>query len=70
MARKVSEYFRVGVRMVWIIYPKTQTAEIYTSPTKVHKIGKTGALDGGTVVPGFRLSLKQLFARMKRKKTR
>jgi Uma2 family endonuclease len=70
MARKVGEYFRVGVRMVWIIYPKTQTAEIYTSPTKVQKVGKTGALDGGSVVPGFRLPLKQLFARMKRKKTR
>ena len=70
MARKIGEYFRVGVRMVWIIYPKTQTAEIYSSPTKVHKVGKSGALDGGSVLSGFRLPLKQLFARMKRKRTR
>ncbi len=70
MARKLGEYFRVGVRMVWIIYPKTQTAEIYTSPTRVRKVAKTGALDGGMVVPGFRLPLKRLFARMKQRRKR
>lgn len=67
MERKLGEYFRVGVSMVWIIYPKRQTAEMYTSPTKVHKVGKGGVLDGGTVLPGFRLPLSRLFGRMKKK---
>ena len=32
MARKLSEYFLAGVRLVWLIQPETQTAEVYTSP--------------------------------------
>lgn len=70
MTRKLAEYFRVCVRLIWIIYPQTQTAEIYTSANRCQKIGKAGALDGGNVLPGFRLPLKQLFARMKPRKAR
>jgi Uma2 family endonuclease len=70
MGRKIAEYFRVGVRMVWTVYPKTKTAEIYASPTNVRKVARTGALDGGEVVPGFRLPLKRLFGRIKQKKAR
>ena len=65
MERKLQDYFRVGVRLVWVIQPKTQTAKIYTSPTDVRHIGKAQALDGGDVLPGFKLPLRQLFARLK-----
>ena len=39
--------------------------EVYTSPAKKRKIGKEQTLDGGDVLPGFTLSLKQLFGRLK-----
>lgn len=70
MARKLREYFDVGVRLAWLIYPKTQTAEVYTSPTAVRRIPKNGVLDGGNLLPGFRLPLKSLFARAKRRAKR
>ena len=32
MQRKLKDYFLSGVEEVWIISPKTQTAEVYTAP--------------------------------------
>jgi Uma2 family endonuclease len=63
MRRKLREYFKVGVRLVWLIDPATRTAEVYTSARKKTAISVDGALDGGTVLPGFRLTLQELFAR-------
>jgi Uma2 family endonuclease len=63
MRRKLREYFKAGVRLVWLIDPATRTAEVYTSLRKKTTITENEALDGGTVLPGFRLSLRELFAR-------
>jgi Uma2 family endonuclease len=68
MTMKVAEYFSAGVKLVWLIDPKTQTTEEYTSPTDCRHVGKTQALDGRDVLPGFTLPLKQLFARTKRRR--
>jgi Uma2 family endonuclease len=67
MALKVEEYFRAGVKLVWVIDPNTETAEEFTSPTTMRHVAKTQALDGHDVLPGFSLSLKQLFAHTKRR---
>jgi Uma2 family endonuclease len=61
MQRKLRDYFLAGVRLVWLIYPKTRTAEAYTSPEDVRQIGKDQLLDGGTVIPGYRLPLARIF---------
>ncbi|MFO0929380.1 MAG: Uma2 family endonuclease [Gemmataceae bacterium] len=68
MARKLKEYFLAGTRMVWIIDPPRQTAAAYTSPDVCKRIGKTGSLDGGDVLPGFKLALPELFARPHRRR--
>ena len=70
MRRKLREYFQVGVRLVWLIDPATRTAEIYTSARKRTIITADQDLDGGTVLPGFRLGLEQLFARAGRRRSR
>lgn len=68
--RKLRDYFLAGVELVWVIDPQTQTAKSYTNPEDVQRIGKTGSLDGGSVLPGFRLPLKQLFASLRRPRGR
>jgi Uma2 family endonuclease len=70
MERKLREYFQAGVQLVWLIDPKTRTAQVYTSPDQMKRIDKEGTLDGGTVLPGFKLSLQKLFARTTRHKKR
>jgi Uma2 family endonuclease len=66
MDRKLKDYFDAGVRLVWLVQPKTQTALAYTSPTRWRRIPRDGSLEGGKVLPGFVLPLKELFAREKR----
>ncbi len=68
MRRKLREYFRAGVSLVWLIQPRTQTAQAYTSPMRFQRVGKDGALEGGDLLPGFTLSLPWLFARGKRRR--
>jgi len=70
MERKLGEYFRAGVRLVWLLDPKTQTVRVYTSPTRSRLVATGDALDGGQVLPGFTLPLKELFARAKRRPRR
>ena len=66
MARKRSEYFRAGVELVWEIDPATRTAEVFTGPDDATAIGEAGTLDGGTVLPGFKLALATLFERLEK----
>jgi Uma2 family endonuclease len=67
IALKLQDYFKNGVKLVWIITPRTQSADEYTSPTECRHVSKTQALDGRDVLPGFKLPLKQLFGGVKRR---
>jgi Uma2 family endonuclease len=64
MRRKLKDYFAGGTRLVWYIDPKTWTAKVYTSPTTESLVASDGILDGGDVLPGFKLSLADLFAKV------
>lgn len=68
IARKVGEYFRGGVRLVWVIDPKARAAEVYTEAATKTTISPTGSLDGGAVLPGFTLPLAKLFERLEKPK--
>jgi len=66
MQRKLEEYFAAGVRLVWIIDHRTRSAAVYTSVNQVTRLADSESLEGGDVLPGFTLSLKQLFDRLER----
>ncbi len=68
MERKRRDYFTAGVRLVWQIDPDTRTAEVFTAPDQHTAVGPDGELDGGDVLPGFRLSLRRLFDRAGRRR--
>jgi Uma2 family endonuclease len=70
MMRKLRDYFRAGVREAWLVYPKTQSIEIYTAPDKLRRISKGGTLRDSIVLPGFMLPLATLFAATRRRKKR
>lgn len=63
MKRKRHEYFEAGVELVWLIDPVTRTATVYASPEVPTFIDRDGVLSGGGILPGFTLSLAELFAR-------
>jgi len=64
MQRKLKEYFLVGVELVWFVDPVKRRVQVYKSPDESHMIAEEGELDGGTVLPGFKLPLRELFARV------
>jgi Uma2 family endonuclease len=59
--RKLGEYFRAGVRLVWVVDPKKRTVRVHTSADQSILLKEGQSLDGGDVLPGFTLSLKELF---------
>lgn len=58
---KVGEYFRAGVQLVWVVFPIEEQVYVYTSPTEVRVLTRNDELDGGAVVPEFRLPVSTLF---------
>jgi Uma2 family endonuclease len=70
MDRKLREYFRIGVRLVWYIDPAKQKVTAFSSPTRSKTIGPDEILDGGKVLPGFKLPVAKLFEPLKRPRRR
>jgi Uma2 family endonuclease len=66
--QKLTDYFENGVRLVWVIDPSSETARVYTSANRHKQLSSSDALDGGRVLPGFKLPLADLFAVTKRRK--
>jgi Uma2 family endonuclease len=64
MARKCGEYFTAGVRILWIVDPEARTVRVATGMDAMHTLAELDVLDGGDVLPGFALSLRELFAEL------
>jgi Uma2 family endonuclease len=62
MAEKLLDYFGCGVELVWYVDPAKRTARVFTNPDESRLLRETQALDGGDVLPGFVLPLRELFA--------
>jgi Uma2 family endonuclease len=60
---KIQEYFEAGVNGVWVIYPRQKKIHIYASasPAQIQVLQLGDELDGGELIPGFRLPLAALF---------
>ena len=57
---KVEEWLRAGVRLAWVIYPVTRSADVYRSIDDVSHLTEDDVLDGEDVVPGFTCRLGEL----------
>jgi len=63
MTRKLGEYFEAGVRSVWIVNPRKRTVRVYTAVDQSVLLAEDESLDGGTVLPGFVLPVRELFVK-------
>jgi Uma2 family endonuclease len=63
---KVVQYQNVGVKLIWIIYPDIRSVHVFrlTTGTKAEVKSVEDELDGETIVPGFKLPIKNLFIRV------
>jgi Uma2 family endonuclease len=62
MAEKLADYFGCGVELVWYVDPKRKTVRVFTAPDASRLLRESHTLDGGDVLPGFALPLRDLFA--------
>lgn len=62
MERKLDDYLRTGVRLVWCVDPETRSVKVYDAAGGVRELTEADELDGGDVLPGFRLRLADWFA--------
>jgi Uma2 family endonuclease len=60
---KKNEYFSFGVEQVWIVTPATNEVEIWDDPIHCRVVRVPEELDGGKLLPGFRIPLATLFQR-------
>jgi len=63
---KIKEYFAAGTRLVWVIDPRTRTAQSLTAPDRIQSTAADGILDGADVLPEFAFPLDELFRRADR----
>jgi len=62
MARKLADYFAAGVRAVWYVYPASREVRVYSAADTFTLFTAPQVLDGGEMLPGFRVDLQAYFA--------
>lgn len=58
---KANAWLTSGCRMVWVVDPPNRTVTVYEPELPVTVLREDEKLDGGTVVPGFAASVRDLF---------
>lgn len=58
---KIELYRQAGVPLVWLVLPRRRAVLVYAQGQEPRTLGETDELDGGEVIPGFRLPVAELF---------
>jgi Uma2 family endonuclease len=58
---KVDDYLAAGTRVVWVVEPRTRTITVYRPEHEVRILREDDELDGGEVLPGFRVVVGAIF---------
>ncbi len=61
LQEKMQEYIDNGVRLGWLLNAKDQTVEIYRANREIEVLSSPLILSGEDVLPGFKLSLIEVF---------
>ena len=61
VADKISDYFAAGVKVVWYIYPKTETIYVYTSPKDIKVCQGDDIVTAAPVMPDFQFPAQAIF---------
>ena len=62
IAQKARNYLKAGTQIVWAIDPYERNVFVFRPHQLMEMLNIEGELDGGTLLPGFKLPLRELFA--------
>lgn len=57
---KVEEYIKAGVRLIWLIDPRTRTVHVHRPPNQVRILKEDDTLTGEDVLLGFAVPIRDL----------
>jgi Uma2 family endonuclease len=55
-------YLANGVKLVWLVYPEKRIIEVYRADGDIQILNEEDTLDGGDVLPGFSMAVRDVFA--------
>lgn len=61
LRKKVREYLEAGTRLVWVLWPDERAVTVYPAGEEPREYGPDDELEGGEVLPGFRVRVAELF---------
>ncbi len=59
---KIADFRSVGVRLIWVVYPGTNTVVVRRHDRTCTELDEAGVLSGEDVLPGFTCPVADLFA--------
>jgi Uma2 family endonuclease len=59
---KVVMWLEAGVALLWLANPVAMTVTVYTSDDQPRVLSNDDILDGGNVLPGFSIPVREIFA--------
>ena len=59
--RKVGEYFRAGVQVLWHVYPEFRMVRVLLSPRNMISLFETDVISAAPAVPDLQMTVDALF---------
>ncbi|MCS7209650.1 MAG: Uma2 family endonuclease [Fimbriimonadales bacterium] len=59
--QKVGEYFELGAREVWLLFPERKQVYRFTAPLEIEVLHENDTLTGGELLPEFKVRVGELF---------
>jgi Uma2 family endonuclease len=61
LREKIRDYLDGGSRLVWVVWPTTPSVSVHSPDGLVRTLDAEDELDGGDMIPGFRIRVAELF---------
>jgi Uma2 family endonuclease len=62
LARLAGDYLAAGARLVWIVDPESATVRVCSPGVASRTLTGADVLDGGELLPGFEMTISEVFA--------
>jgi Uma2 family endonuclease len=60
---KITRYLLDGVRLVWVLYPRSRTIHVYAQDTRIiQRLTADDVLDGDAIIAGFSHQVSEIFS--------
>ena len=60
LERKITEYFKAGVQVIWVVMPERQKVYVHTSPRDVKACIENDICSAAPVLPDFEISVNDM----------